>query len=118
MDAFAMIKRILSESKLHKIRIVVNRADTEEEAKTIAENFIDVVAKFLGVRISTLGTITVDKAFVKAIKDQIPFIIESPSSNAAIQLNNIADDYLKIPRTEKRPRGGIGNFVKKLIRKK
>ncbi len=118
MDAFAVIKIMVAENKLHKIRIIVNRADNEEEAKIIAENFIDVVEKFLGVRIGSLGFIPMDRSVVQAIKNQIPFIVESPLGDAARQVNNIADDYLSIPRSDKSEKGGFIGFMKNLIKKR
>lgn len=116
MDAFAVIKTILASDKHPNIRIVVNRAETPEDAQVIAENFQDVVQKFLGVKVTALGSITMDKAVVKAIRDQIPFIIGSPSCAAAVQVNAIADDYLKMPR-EKRE-GGFKAFLQKLVSRK
>lgn len=118
MDAFAMIKSIIAKDSGHSIRIVVNRADNQEEADTICQNFIDVVEKFLGKRIGELGSVVSDKMVVRAVKDQMPFIIASPFCPAAKQINAIADSYLNIPSESKTEKGGMSEFIKKLLRKK
>lgn len=118
MDAFALIKSLVARNPKHKVRIIVNRSDNIEEALGICENFISVVRKFLGVEIGSLGSIVSDKAVGKAVMNQIPFIISSPTCMASKQLNAIADKYLNIPIEEKSQASGMAEFIRKLVRKR
>ncbi|MBQ5851597.1 MAG: MinD/ParA family protein [Lachnospiraceae bacterium] len=121
MDGFAMIKNILKQDKNHKVRIIVNRAESQMEADAIINNFSDVVEKFLGTRVTALGCILTDRAVSQAIRSQIPFIVGAPDSQVAIQVKTIADDFLNLPRqnedTDNMNKGLLG-FLKKLIKKK
>lgn len=122
MDGFAMVKSIIKSNKRHKVRIIVNRAESDEEAQAIIANFTDVVEKFLGVRVTALGCINDDKSVSRAIRQQMPFIMMDPTSDASRQIGIIADDYLNLPRQneaeDKESGRGLVGFLKKLMRKK
>jgi flagellar biosynthesis protein FlhG len=94
-DAYAMIKILFFRAKRPNISLVVNMAQTEDEAKNIFNKINLIIQHFLNKTISSLGYIPTDKNIKEAVKEQVPFIIKRPRSCASIGIHNIAINLLK-----------------------
>ena len=89
-DAYALVKSAVSINRDVTFRLVINRAENQREANAVMDNFINVSNKFLDVKLQPLGYILYDDSVMKSTKQQKPFVIEYPKSQAAKQLNDIA----------------------------
>jgi len=89
-DAYALVKSAVAISRDVTFRLVINRAESRQEAEKVMDNFIRVSERFLNIRPEPLGYVPYDEAVPKATKQQKPFIIEHPKSHAARQLSDIA----------------------------
>lgn len=121
-DAYSLIK-VLAKFELHeRVFFIVNQASSEQEAILTAERIILVANRFLrNIKLKYLGFILSDNIVVEAVKNQTPFVIMHPNSQATksltqitIKLNNLIgrkDSYpdLKNPV-------GMKAFVQKLLR--
>jgi len=94
-DAYAMIKVLFFRSKRPNISLVVNMAQTEDEAKNIYNKINLIVKHFLNKSIDSAGFVQVDKNIKEAVKEQKPFILQRPRSVASIGIHNIAITLLK-----------------------
>ncbi|MCK9330350.1 MAG: MinD/ParA family protein [Candidatus Cloacimonetes bacterium] len=94
-DAYAMIKVLFYRTKFPNISLVVNMAQTEDEAKNIYNKINLIVQHFLNKTISNLGFIPLDKNIKEAVNDQIPLIIKRPRSIASASIHNIGISILK-----------------------
>ncbi|MFA5384213.1 MAG: MinD/ParA family protein [Eubacteriales bacterium] len=121
-DAYSLIK-VLAKFKVHeKVFFIVNQASSEQEAILTAERIILVTNKFLNnIKLKYLGFVLSDNVFVEAVKNQTPFVIARPNSQAtksltqiSIKLNNLIgrkDCYAD----SKNP-AGMKAFINKLLR--
>lgn len=89
-DAYALIKMVSNRDKTKKIRVVVNRADSVNEANDVLNKLVLVAEKFLGISLEPAGYIMHDDAVVKAVKQQQPFSISFPRSTAARNIRDIS----------------------------
>lgn len=89
-DAYALIKMISNRDKAKKIKVVVNRAENVNEANDILNKLVLVADKFLGLRLEPTGYILHDDLVVRAVKQQQPFSISFPKSQAARYVKEIA----------------------------
>ena len=94
-DAYAMIKVLFFRAKYPNISLVVNMAQTEDEAKNIFNKINLIVQHFLNKNIYNLGFIPSDKNIKESVKDQVPLIIKRPRSAASASIHNIAITILK-----------------------
>lgn len=116
-DAYALIKMVSKMDKNKNMKIVVNRAEDNEEAGQILKKLILASEKFLSYKISALGYVLNDNSVTKAVKQQQPFIISYPKSVATRYIREIAGKLLKSYETEEAaPAGGIKGFVGRLMR--
>lgn len=91
-DSYALIKNIDRNNK--KIRLVINRVDSEEEGVEVFQKINSVSTKFLGYEVEKLGIIYEDKLVRKAIKQQVPVIIKYPESIASSSIEIIASNLV------------------------
>ncbi len=118
LDAYALIKALFRSRDWPSIRLVVNRAETPQEGVTTLSNFVSVSRKYIGdeMPLSALGHVVHDQAVPRAVRSQTPLLLSSPSSPAAIDINNLADRYLSLPE-KPGPSVGIREFFTRFFRK-
>lgn len=112
VDAYAVAKMLHRENSGAKLRLVINRAESKDEATKISDNFINVSRNYLKLDIEALGYVADDSAVVKAVKSQKPFVISYPSSKAAKNMVNISRRYMELPETEG---SGLRSFINRML---
>ena len=115
-DAYAMIKMVTSRDNEKVIRVVVNRAESANEANDILKRLSAVSEKFLGARIQPLGYVPIDNFVIKAVKTQQPFTLSFPKSHAAKQIYDISKKLVENEWTGiNQKSSGIRNFIYKFV---
>lgn len=113
MDAYALVKITGTREPQPNIRLIVNRADTEREARAASAGFIQIAQKYTNMKVTELGYILQDENVVKAVKLQVPLLISFPSSPAAQGIEQLADRWLMNP--EQPARTGLAGFWERLL---
>ncbi|MFY0542771.1 MinD/ParA family protein [Brevibacillus sp. H7] len=114
-DAYAVIKMIHSQNPLAKIRLVINRATSQREGKHTADKLAMVAKRFLDMEISTLGFVPDDTHVSKAVKQQRPFLLTYPHSQASKGIRELVDSYMgSTSNSADSESGGIRSFLTKL----
>lgn len=113
-DAYAVIKMIHSRAPQTKIRMVINRASSIQEGKNTADKLALVAKRFLNLEIATLGFVADDAHVSKAVKQQRPFLLTYPQSQASKGIRELVDIYLG-SETNANPSdlGGVKGFLAK-----
>ncbi|WP_019119136.1 MinD/ParA family protein [Brevibacillus massiliensis] len=121
MDAYAVIKMIHSYNPQMRIRMVINRVASEREGKQTADKLTLVARQFLGMEVETLGYIADDIRVAKAVKQQTPFFLLYPQTQASKSICSLVDAYLQKGTEGAQAQGeGMGGFltrIKRWIRK-
>ncbi len=94
-DAYAFIKLSNSTGHADTLRIVVNIAANEKDAERTYSALTKVCDKFLNIDPPLMGIVRYDKRVREAIKAQVPFLTRSPSSEAAEDIEKIANKILE-----------------------
>ncbi len=89
-DTYAMIKLIISGYRDMDIKLLINRASSEDEAEDTFEKMQLVVERFLERRIGYLGFIPEDESVSQAVAQREPFLISKPSSQASQNVKRVA----------------------------
>ena len=106
-DAFAVIKMYCRNSKKRNIRIVANRIEEIKESEDVASKLRETSRKFLDIPITvpieSAGYVFEDHAVQDAVKKQMPFIVDKPTSPAsrciiALANNLLTDQTIKVKR--------------------
>lgn len=90
-DAYALVKMVSRRDRKKIIRILVNKAETAREAEDIANRLLVVSEKFLSLKLNKLGYILYDEIIIKSVKQQKPFCLSYPRSQAARNVFALAE---------------------------
>jgi len=89
-DAYALIKcLVLSEyghwnaEQASRLRLVINQADSSEEAVAVHARLNAVCERFLGVRTESVGGIAQDLRVAQSVRARRPFVLNAPECAAA-----------------------------------
>lgn len=88
-DAYALIKNIVKDEN-KKIKLIINRVESNEEGDEVFGKLEQVVGKFLNRELENLGYIFEDNNLKKAVRKQIPLLEAYPRAIASKGIENIA----------------------------
>lgn len=114
-DAYAVIKMIHSKNPQAQIRLIINRVSTPREGKQTADKLNMVAKQFLGMELQTLGYVPDDASVSKAVKQQRPFLLSHPQSQAARSIRELVDTYIGSAAGVKATNaGGLRGFLSRM----
>ncbi|HEX7077689.1 MAG TPA: MinD/ParA family protein [Candidatus Eisenbacteria bacterium] len=102
-DAYAMIKVLCRRSIKCVPALVVNEADSEEEAAAVAKRVRAVAKRFLNLDVEYWGAILADESVPKSVLRQEPFLSTYPYSPAASCVYQLARRVLGMAPKEPAP---------------
>lgn len=100
MDAYALVKSIVTRSRGSRLRLVVNRAESVVDAEDALGKFLTVVSQYLKTEVEILGYVLNDPAVGKAVRVQNPFFLQYPRSTASRNIDSIAWKFLDLNPSE------------------
>lgn len=116
-DAFAVLKMYCRNSKKRDIRVVVNRIDDIDESEDVTRKLREAAQRFLEIPITVpidcAGYVFEDRSVQDAVKKQMPFIVDKPTSPASRCIIALAN-HLLTDQTIKVKRGWRG-FLRRLF---
>lgn len=113
-DSYGLIKSIVAQTKDKNLKIIVNRARSAIEGKKVADRVIDISGQFLEVQVENLGFIFQDDDVEKSIREQKPYIVNSPRSKASACLTRITHTLLQLEGPDGEPEG-LSGFIRKFF---
>lgn len=113
--AYALIKVMSREYAKQHFLILVNKAGSEQEARTIFDNISQVARRHLSVSLHFLGWIPIDEKLRRSAQLCRPVVEAFPASASAAGFRKLADNLLRCPFSGDYS-GGAENFMQRLIR--
>jgi flagellar biosynthesis protein FlhG len=114
MDAYALLKTVSATEHNCRIRVVVNKAETRQEANNTMQNLEKAASAYLGIRIENLGCIPRDPLATRAVKEQTPLLMAYPASPAAQSIGHIVRRFMELPAEPER--AGVKRFFNLFMR--
>ena len=99
-DAYSLLKVLSKKGAMPKIRVVVNRVRTAQEAKASYAKLKKTVFNFLSTRISPLGIVARDPNVSNAVVSQVPFFVKYPDTPATRCIRALMLKLVKDPGKE------------------
>jgi flagellar biosynthesis protein FlhG len=114
-DAYGLIKVIDQHNPSACVHLLVNMAETEHEARSVAQKLIMIVDRFLEIEVRYLACLERDPYVVRAVLQQQPFYLAFPNGPATRRINALAnllinDDAIQAPESQP------GGFFQRLAR--
>ncbi|MBA5850675.1 MinD/ParA family protein [Clostridium sp. cel8] len=113
MDAYSLIKAVDYFNLKNSASLIVNRVSSGREGKNTFNKFNAAVDKFLNIDLEYLGCISDDKKVLQAVRNQVPFVINYPLSEASKNINSIIHKIIGIKSSK--TESGIQEMFKKLF---
>lgn len=95
-DAFAQLKVLKSLGFKNSFQLIVNKAESQQEARNALKRFVYASKQFLNLKLSHAGYIDQDQLVSAAAKFQKPFVLAYPESPASRCMRNFAASLLKL----------------------
>jgi flagellar biosynthesis protein FlhG len=98
MDTYATVKTLLSRSAIQSpLRLVVNRADSEEVAADVHRRIDHSCQRFLGLSLPLAGWLPGDPAALAALRRGQPIVLARPDSPLTLAIERLANQLLTAP---------------------
>lgn len=115
-DAYALVKTVSNIKKDCAINVLINRAESEQEAKNVYNNFAMVSDKFLGMKLESLGYLPFDQMLIKSVKLQKPYLLNYPKNYTSKLFFDLADALVKKDIIQqKNTQSGIKGFLNRFV---
>ncbi len=89
-DAYATIKSLSACAGLPEPQLLVNQADSPEQAREIIARVQHTARTFLYASVGSAGFVPRDPAVVQAVNQRTPFVLQSPDAPAARAVEQLA----------------------------
>ena len=96
-DAYALIKVLVASPDVTHppvLSLIINQVASEREAEQVHERIAGVCDRFLGYQMPMIGHIRRDKKVLQAVRDRVPYMIESPKSHAGKDMQRLAQSLI------------------------
>jgi flagellar biosynthesis protein FlhG len=93
-DAYGMIKAMNTQNPNATVHLLVNQADSEQEARAVAAKLTMIVERFLEIKLNFLGFVEKDANVGRAVLQQQPFTLLYPYAVATRRVNILAGTLL------------------------
>lgn len=114
-DAYSFVKSLAQRGtplEGMKLYLLVNMAQSGDEARATAERLCRVAREFLGLEIHYLGCLPYDRRVSQSVKDRNPYVVRYPSSQLSRQLEQMA---ARLVRREGETGGRDEGFMKRFL---
>lgn len=115
-DGYALIKTLKSDFTMqNKIKVVINKAASKEEAHEVFTKLYYVAKNFLKSEIEYAGYIPYDEKVLNAVKSQVPVVIHDPKSKASLAYEQISKKLLfeeNIEETTQKKTNWLSRFTR------
>jgi flagellar biosynthesis protein FlhG len=113
LDAYAIIKAIANQPTDAPVRLVVNRVSDADEARGVAATLNRVCQQYLSRPLSEIGFVLEDIHVGKAVRQQHPFYLLYPHSEASACIHTVACTLLG--KENESPAQGFSGFLQRFM---
>ena len=94
VDAYGIIKAIDQRNRNARVWLLVNMCASEQEARSVYDRLVAIIARFLGVKVRLLGWVERDPQVGRAVLLQKPFLRAFPGGVASRRVLGLAEKLL------------------------
>ncbi len=98
MDSYATIKTLDDAGGNTQLGVIVNHAETGDEALAVHQRLNQSCERFLGKSIHLLGILETDERLPGALRSGKPVVLSAPTSAIAVTFDQIAGQLIEHPR--------------------
>lgn len=89
-DGYAIAKALHARRPEATMSLLLNMADTDQQAQNVADKLRHVVWQFLGAELKVMGCVTRDPAVAQCVRQRKLFLLEAPACTASHSIRRAA----------------------------
>jgi flagellar biosynthesis protein FlhG len=109
-DAYGLIKALDQHKSTASVKLLINMAETELEARAVAQKLIMIVNRFLDIEVSYLTCLEKDPNVSRSVLQQQPFYVAFPYGPSTRRINMISSLLVDPDEDEPAPPPSAGFF--------
>ena len=118
-DSYSLLKALSRHPRYNKettsIRMIANRVLKEEDGRNLFQKLNAVVERYLKIPISYLGSIPQDDKLLRAVMQQTPVSLQSPTAKSSLAYEGMAHKLMNKDEEAKQPRRGMAAFFSHIV---
>ncbi len=118
-DSYSLLKALYRHPRFResdtKVKMLANRVEKESEGEILFSKLNAVVARYLKVPMSYLGSIPQDAQLAKSVMQQVPISLQNPGAKSAQAYERIARRLLDREEAQRQPKRGMAAFFSHII---
>lgn len=118
-DSYSLLKALSGHSRFSEeasqIKMIANKVESDEEGKALFSKLNSVVARYLKLPITYLGSVPQDSNLYKAVMQQMPVSLANPGSKSARAYQKMANTLMYGETEETMPKRGMAAFFSHII---
>lgn len=117
-DSYSLLKALQRHPRFRmdmtQVKMISNRVDSEAEGMQLYEKLNAVVARYLKIPMSYLGSVPQDTQLAKAVMQQVPVSLQNQTAKSSAAFEKMARRLLDMEE-EKNPRKGMAEFLAHIV---
>jgi len=118
-DSYSLLKALYRHPRFReentKVKMIANRVERESDGQVLFQKLNAVVARYLKIPMTYLGSVPQDTQLSRAVMQQTPVAIQNPSAKSSQAYQQIAERLLDREEAERQPKRGMAAFLSHII---
>lgn len=118
-DSYSLLKALYRHPRFRedvtKVKMISNRVEKETEGLALFNKLNAVVARYLKIPMTYLGSVPQDTQLTKAVMQQMPVSMQNPAAKSSLAYERIACRLLDKAEMERQPKRGMAAFFSHIV---
>ena len=121
-DSYSLLKALYRHPRFDenttKVKMVANRVTKESEGEILFNKLNAVVARYLKIPMTYLGSVPEDAQLARAVMQQMPVSIQNPGAKSTAAYEKIVQKLMGKEEEERQPRRGMAAFFSHILERR
>ena len=121
-DSYSLLKALYRHPRFDenttKVKMVANRVAKESEGEILFNKLNAVVARYLKIPMTYLGSVPEDVQLARAVMQQMPVSLQNPGAKSTAAYEKIVQKLMGKEEEERQPRRGMAAFFSHILERR
>ncbi len=118
-DSYSLLKALSRHPRYDKesvsIKMIANRVFKQDDGWNLFQKLNAVVERYLKIPIDYLGSVPQDEKLLKAVMQQTPVSLQSPTAKSSLAYEEMANKLMNKEEVERYPKKGMAAFFSHIV---
>lgn len=118
-DSYSLLKALSRHSRfqpeMSQVKVIANKVENAMDGQALFNKLNSVVARYLKLPLSFLGSVPEDSALTKAVMQQMPVSIQTPNAKSSLAYEEIANKLMNKESSANVKKRGMAAFFSHIV---